>query len=45
MIGWVIGVPSQKDREVLLESFRRAIEAAECIIGHGCQKAMNDFNG
>ena len=45
MIGWGIGVPSQKDREVLLESFRRAIEAAECIIGHGCQKAMNDFNG
>lgn len=45
MIDWVIGVPSQKDREVLLESFRRAIEAAECIIGHGCQKAMNDFNG
>lgn len=45
MIDWVIGVPSQKDREVLLESFRRAIEAAECVIGHGCQKAMNDFNG
>lgn len=45
MIDWVIGVPSQKDREILLESFRRAIEAAECIIGHGCQKAMNDFNG
>lgn len=45
MIDWVIGVPSQKDREILLESFRRAIEAAECIIAHGCQRAMNDFNG
>ena len=44
MIDWVIGVPSQAERKVLVESFRRAIEAAECIIEHGCQKAMNDFN-
>ena len=44
MIDWVIGVPSQKEREVLLESFRRAIQAAECVIEHGCQRAMNDFN-
>ena len=44
MIDWVIGVPSQADRKVLLESFHRAIEAAACIVEHGCQKAMNDFN-
>ena len=44
MIGWVIGVPSQADRKILLETFHRAIEAAACIIEHGCQKAMNDFN-
>lgn len=44
MIDWVIGVPSQKEREILLESFKRAIGAAECVIEHGCQKAMNDFN-
>ena len=44
MIDWVIGVPSQADRKILVESFRRAIDAAECIIAHGCQKAMNDFN-
>ncbi len=44
MIDWVIGVPSQKEREILLEAFKRAIEAAECVIAHGCQKAMNDFN-
>ena len=44
MIDWVIGVPSQAERKVLVESFQRAIEAAECIIEHGCQKAMNDFN-
>ena len=28
----------------VLETFHRAIEAAACIIEHGCQKAMNDFN-
>ena len=44
MINWVIGVPSQKEREILLEAFRRAIEAAACVIEHGCQRAMNDFN-
>lgn len=44
MIDWVIGVPSQAERKVLLESFERAIQAAACIIEHGCQKAMNDFN-
>lgn len=44
MIDWVIGVPSQAERKVLLESFERAIQAAECVIQRGCQKAMNDFN-
>ena len=44
MIDWVIGVPSQADRKILLETFHRAIEAAACIIEHGCQKAINDFN-
>ena len=44
MIDWVIGVPSLGERKVLLESFQRAVRAAECIIEHGCQKAMNDFN-
>lgn len=44
MIDWVIGVPSQREREVLLESFKRAVEAAACVIEHGCQRAMNEFN-
>lgn len=44
MIDWVIGVPSQADRKILEESFEKAIQAAACIIEHGCQKAMNDFN-
>ena len=44
MIGWVIGVPSQAERKVLVEAFERAIQAAECVIENGCQKAMNDFN-
>ena len=39
-----LGVPSQREREVLLESFKRAVEAAACVIEHGCQRAMNEFN-
>ena len=44
MVDWVIGVPSQAERKILAESFEKAIEAAECIISDGCQKAMNRFN-
>lgn len=44
MVDWVIGVPSQAERKVLVEAFERAIRAAECVIENGCQKAMNDFN-
>ena len=44
MIDWVIGVPSRAEREILVESFRRAIDAAACILQNGCQKAMNDYN-
>lgn len=44
MIDWVIGVPSQAERKILAESFEKAIQAAECIIENGCQKAMNQFN-
>ncbi len=44
MVDWVIGEPSKAEKQVLLESFEKAIDAAACIIEHGCQKAMNDFN-
>lgn len=44
MVDHVIGVPSQAERKVLAEMFEQAIQAAECIITQGCQKAMNEFN-
>ena len=44
MVDWVIGAPSQAERKILLESFARSIDAAECIISDGCQSAMNRFN-
>ena len=44
MVDWVTGVPSQAEREVLVESFERAVQAAACVIEHGCQRAMNEFN-
>ena len=40
--------PSQRTqsriRKILAESFQRAVDAAACVIEHGCQRAMNDFN-
>ena len=44
MVDHVIGVPSQAERKVLAEMFEQAIQAVECIITQGCQKAMNEFN-
>jgi PTH1 family peptidyl-tRNA hydrolase len=44
MVDHVIGVPSQAERKILAESFEKAIDAAECIIRSGCQKAMNEYN-
>ena len=44
MVDWVTGVPSQAERDVLFESFERAVQAAACVIEHGCQRAMNEFN-
>ena len=45
LINWVTGEPSMADRKILFDIFGRAIDAAECVIRYGCQKAMNDFNG
>ena len=45
MIRYVTGEPSMEERKILLEAFGRAIDAAACVIRHGCQRAMNDFNG
>ena len=44
MIDWVIGVPSQAERKILVEMFEKSIEAAAFIIENGTQKAMNAFN-
>jgi len=44
MIDWVIGVPSQAERKILKEALARAVQAAACVIEHGCPQAMNDFN-
>ena len=44
MVDHVLGAPSQADRKILMESLEKAVQAAECIIEHGCQKAMNQFN-
>ena len=44
MVDHVLGVPSQEERKVLAQVFEKAVDAAECIVQHGYQKAMNQFN-
>ena len=44
MLDWVIGNPSQQERQALAESFRRAVLAAACIVEEGCEAAMNRYN-
>ena len=44
MIDWVIGVPPLDERKLLLDAAKRAVEAAECVISQGCDKAQNRFN-
>ena len=44
MADHVLATPSQADRKILVESFEKAIQAAEVIIKSGCQKAMSQFN-
>lgn len=44
MIDWVIGKPSKEDRKALLDSLGRALDAAECVIAQGADRAMNRFN-
>ena len=44
MVDYVIGVPSQEERKVLAQMFEKAVDAAECIVRHGYQKAMNQCN-
>ena len=43
-VGFIVSDASSGFWKEVLESFEKAIQAAECIIEHGCQKAMNDFN-
>ena len=44
MIDWVIGSFSAAEKKIVDEALARALKAAECIVRHGYQKAMNQFN-
>ena len=41
---WVLGRFSDEDQKTIGEAVRRAADAVECLIGEGCDKAMNRFN-
>ena len=45
MVEWVIGVPKNKDAELIGDAIKRAAEAIEEIIAAGTDNAMNKYNG
>lgn len=44
MVDWVIGKFSREERRVLEEMLEKTIDAAECIVREGVQRAQNRFN-
>ena len=44
MVDWVIGKFSKDERKALDEMLKKAMDAAECVIRDGVQKAQNRFN-
>ncbi len=44
MVDWVIGKFSREERKALDEMLKKAMDAAECVIRDGVQKAQNRFN-
>lgn len=42
---YVLGRFSSQDEAVVSEGIKRACEAVECMIGEGCDAAMNKYNG
>ena len=44
MVDWVIGKFSKDERKALDDMLKKAMDAAECVIRDGVQKAQNRFN-
>ncbi len=45
LAAWVLGNLSIADRKLVENAIPRALDAAECIITEGCDRAMSKFNG
>lgn len=44
LASWVLGRPTQKEWETLEDVIQRALDAAECIVAEGTDKAMSSYN-
>ncbi|MCI8869673.1 MAG: aminoacyl-tRNA hydrolase [Lawsonibacter sp.] len=42
---WVLGRFAGEDKKAMEGAVKRAADAVECLIGEGCDRAMNRFNG
>ena len=42
---WVLGRFAGEDKKAMDGTVKRAADAVECLIGEGCDRAMNRFNG
>ena len=45
LVDWVLSVFRNEDAEEILRAAQRAADAVECVILHGVERAMNQFNG
>ncbi|MFC1677182.1 aminoacyl-tRNA hydrolase, partial [Planctomycetota bacterium] len=43
-VGYVLGLPSNDDKQLLDEAIGRAAEAVKCWVESGTEAAMNEFN-
>ena len=45
MADWVMGVPRGEDAAALEKAEERAVDAIECCVQQGIDRAMNRYNG
>ena len=45
LAAWVLGKFTPQEQKVIAQAAQNAVEAAECVLAHGMDQAMNRYNG